>query len=170
MRTHAKIYTLLWVMFFEFISFPAVATEPLSLTKFYGEWQSDGDAFGQQAKSTMIWKTAMDGKFTQLDYKIQLLHGDEDRFSVFAGVAYYKRLDYDSFKGFWADNSGDLHPITAKFAGSTLLSVWGDEDTKLGQTEYELISDSTINVTDWIRTANGWKQFNENIFHRIAEH
>ena len=146
----------------------AEKTEPSIFDLLAGEWISDGDAFGRPASTTMHWAPSLGGKFVQLDYKIVMQVGD-DATSNFEGVAYYRDLEGDQFKAFWADNAGDLHPITAERDGSALIAHWGVEGGKQGRTRYELTASGDIAVTDWIKTDEGWRQFNHNIFVRASE-
>ena len=146
----------------------AEETEPTIFDLLAGEWVSDGDAFGRPASTTMRWAPSLGGKFIQLNYKIVMQVG-EDATSSFEGVAYYRNSNGDQFKAFWADNAGDLHPITAERDGSALVAHWGREGGKQGRTRYELTDAGDITVTDWIKTDDGWRQFNHNTFARAAE-
>lgn len=144
------------------------AADETILSSFEGEWTSTDDAFGQSAKSTMTWSKALGGKFTQINYEIQMT-SDAGQTSSFTGLGYYRHQEGGSFKAFWADNTGDLHPILAKEDGNALVSIWGVEGSKLGRTRYELNDDGTLTVTDWIKSNNEWKQFNSNTFTRVSE-
>lgn len=147
------------------------ADDSVSLIRsFMGTWHSDGDAFGGPATSTMTWAQALDGLFARLDYRIDMQRDGD--VSVFRGTAYYRLGPATSFPAFWADTSGDLHPITMVRDGTALVSTWGLDSGKQGRTRYDLIAPDTIEVTDWIKTRSdgteGWKQFNRNIF--VREH
>ena len=162
-----KIKQMLMVFFFLTIPQTVVAHagEQSLLSKFQGEWISDGEAFGQTATSTMVWSQALNKKFMHLEYKITM--GSEGKSSVFQGTAYYKSLGNDEYSAFWADNIGDLHPITAKIDGNALVSIWGVKGAKLGRTRYELQGPNLLSVTDWIKKGDDWRQFNHNIFSRV---
>lgn len=144
----------------------AQAETPAALiAEFDGEWSSDGDAFGASATSTMHWASSLDGKFMQLSYRIEMSRA-ADASSVFEGVAYYRLDKSDAISGFWADNSGDLHPLHAKRDGQAIVSHWGAAGGKQGRTRYELTGADEMRVIDWILTPDGWRQFNDNIFSR----
>lgn len=132
---------------------------------FLGDWRSDGPAFGAPASSKMTWAQALDGKYIRLDYRIEM-QSSEDAVSVFQGVAYYRDTGGDQFNAFWADNSGDLHPISAVRDGNLLTAHWGVKGGKQGRTRYEFLKSGEVEVTDWIKIADGWRQFNHNIFVR----
>jgi len=102
-----------------------------------------------------------------LDYQV-LIQKESSQTNAFQGVGYYKNSDTDEFKAFWADNSGDLHPIIARREGDALISHWGVEGAKQGRTRYALQGAERMEVTDWIKTDDGWRQFNQNTFERIS--
>lgn len=139
--------------------------EAALLSKFEGDWHSQGSAFGKPAHSRMTWTLALDNRFYRLDYTISM-ENEPDPPRVFQGVAYYQISEKDDLRGFWADNSGDLHPIEGAREDEALVANWGVEGNKQGRTRYELLSADRMEVTDWIRTPEGWRQFNQNIFHR----
>lgn len=138
------------------------------LSQFVGEWRSDGAAFGAPAESFMTWKPTLDGQFIRLDYKIQMTR-ESGETQVFEGIAFYKSGDGKVIRAFWADNSGDLHPIVADREGNAIVSLWGIEGGKQGRTRYELLTPNTIEVTDWLKTSDGWRQFNNNVFIKLGK-
>ena len=135
------------------------------LEDFAGEWTSTDPAFGAPAQSTMAWSPALDGKFARLNYRIEMQQGSGAT-SVFEGVAYYRSAPGETLTAFWADNSGDLHPIVAVRDGQALVSDWGVAGKKKGRTRYELVETDQMEVTDWVKTDEGWRQFNHNNFKR----
>ncbi len=148
---------------------PALSAGPAELlAQLEGEWRSDGPAFGGAAQSVMIWAPALDGEFTRLEYRVSVTRDDSAAF-VFEGVAHYQHGDGDALSAYWADNSGDLHPIRAERDGDALVAHWGVEGAKQGRTRYELLPTGEVEVTDWIRTKDGWRQFNRNRFSRAAD-
>ncbi|NOX96224.1 MAG: hypothetical protein GXP04_14365 [Alphaproteobacteria bacterium] len=145
---------------------PAALAGESILDRFSGEWASSGPAFGMPAQSAMGWAPALGNKFTRLNYRIEMMTeaGPE---STFEGVAYYRASEDETFNAFWADNTGDLHPISATHEGDALISLWGVEGGKQGRTRYELFGKNEMQVTDWIKTPDGWRLFNQNIFLRV---
>lgn len=144
----------------------ATAAEPSPLIdQFIGSWSSDGDAFGAPAQSMMVWSPALGGKFTRLDYRIDMRRGEQQSF--FEGTAYYRADGEGRWRAFWADSSGDLHPVSAEREGDAIVSHWGVEGAKQGRTRYELLPAGVMQVTDWIKTPEGWRQFNQNTFIKI---
>lgn len=156
--------------FFIFVSLatPMALSEDAERSIFellHGEWRSNEPAFGAPATSWMNWAPTLDGKYFRLDYRIEIQPQDGVA-STFQGVAYYRTTDGDVYQAFWADNSGDFHPITANRAGNALIAHWGVDGGKQGRTRYEFSAAGNVKVTDWIKTQDGWKQFNHNIFER----
>ena len=135
------------------------------LEDFAGEWTSADPAFGAPATSTMRWSPAFEDKFSRLNYRIEMQQGSGAT-SVFEGVAYYRSAPGETLTAFWADNSGDLHPIVAVRDGQALVADWGVAGKKQGRTRYELVEADQMEVTDWTKTEDGWRQFNHNNFKR----
>ena len=143
---------------------PARAEEAAALLeKFEGSWISDGPAFGGAAQSVMTWAPTLGGEFFRLDYSVAVMREDGAAFT-FQGIAYYRHGEGETLAAYWADNSGDLHPIRAMRDGDALVAHWGVAGAKQGRTRYELLSSGEIDVTDWIRTGEDWRQFNRNRF------
>ncbi|WP_428407163.1 hypothetical protein [Hyphococcus sp.] len=148
---------------------PAAAASPSALlAQLEGEWRSDGPAFGGAAESAMVWAQALKDKFYRLDYRVAVTREDGASFT-FEGVAHYQLGEGETLSAYWADNSGDLHPIRAERDGDALVALWGVEGAKQGRTRYQLLPSGEIEVTDWIKTKDGWRQFNQNRFMRIVE-
>jgi hypothetical protein len=155
---------LAWVSF----SVAAAAEPPAALLEqFAGAWVSEGVAFGAPARSQMVWAPALDGRFQRIEYRIEMSR--ESGPSTFEGVGYYQLGNGETLNAFWSDNSGDLHPIRAGREGNALISHWGVEGGKQGRTRYELLLSGDLQVTDWIKTSEGWRQFNQSTFERRQE-
>ncbi len=111
----------------------------------------------------MTWSKALSGRFMAINYEIHMT-SDASKTSTFKGLACYRPQEDSTYKAFWANNTGDLHPIVAHQEESALVSIWGVEESKLGRTHYELNDDGTMTVTDWIKSNGEWRQFNLNTF------
>lgn len=160
------------VFFIAALSAPAAyADDTQPLKAFIGEWQSNGDAFGKPAISTISWQPAFNGKFIRLDYAINSNDSGTPT-PVFSGTAYYKHKGDNQFTAFWADSQGSLHPVEAKLTdtplGTAIISHWGSVDTEQGRTRYTLTQDGNLHVTDWVRAEGTWRAFNENTYTRIS--
>lgn len=139
------------------------------LAQFEGAWVSNGDAFGAPATTTMRWAKTLDGKFMRLEYRIEMTP-TEGGPSRFEGTAYYQLTDGNSVRAFWADNAGSLHPVTATIEGAALVAFWGrEEEGERGRSRYELLPSGDVEVTDWVKAGDDWRQFNHNVFNRVNE-
>lgn len=141
--------------------------DPGLLSHFEGEWRSDGNAFGQPAQSTMQWGPVMDGCFWQLSYVIET-NPDTDSANTFNGRGIHRHME-GSVSGQWIDNWGAMHDLRGSVSDTELIVFWGEATDQLGRSRYELTEDGAIQVTDWILTDEGWQQFNDNRFERVAD-
>ena len=144
----------------------SAADNPTIFDHIEGHWQAEGTAFGAPSTSDMIWDKTLDGHFYHVDYRIKMQRGD--RVQTFHGIGYYRATDGATTSGFWADNSGDLHRLNATLDDNRIETIWGEAGGKQGRTHYILRDDGRVEVTDWLLTGDGWKQFNTAIFTRIA--
>jgi|GEM_PF-1507689 len=149
------------------ISVAMIAVDAKGLEPFLGSWQSGKTVFGQEADSHMHWTPALEGRFIRLDYAINPANKEAEK-SIFSGVAFYKIAEGPELKAFWADTTGDLHPITAQMEDQTLTAIWGIAGQKLGKTRYELTAPDVMRVTDWIMRDGEYRQFNDNEFSRVT--
>ena len=86
---------------------------------------------------------------------------------VFEGVGLYKAVNEKVYVATWFDSGGEMHPIKATSDETSLTSIWGTPDTKLGKTIYRFVDDNTVEITDFIQNKSGeWKQFNKNTVNR----
>lgn len=174
MNGHRSIYLRFLVALaalFQFtIAGVAVASEndDATLADFTGDWESKGITFGRPAHSILRWHPALNDKFMRVEYEIKSADKPEAQL-IFKGLGYYQMSGGGFHSAFWADSSGDLHPINAKIKGRTLVSTWGVAGGKLGRTHYQLNTAGQIEVTDWLLHEDGWKQFNHNIFSRAEQ-
>lgn len=144
---------------------PAFAEAPAAIfSALKGEWSAKGEAFGGKTTTRMVWSEALAGEFYRVDYRMEIK--SDNGAQTFEGVGHYQIADDSRIAAFWADNSGDLHPITAEISETAIVSHWGKAGGKQGRTEYRLNEDGSVLVTDWLLTAEGWKQFNQGQFRR----
>lgn len=169
------IRTIIIYTIFFFAFNPALATENRcdSAVSFYdhfqGEWQSEGDAFGMPAQSTMNWTRTLDDRFIHLDYKILLTLSDGKK-SSFLGNGYYRPDSGNRYDGFWADNTGDLHPLKLECGEKEVMVHWGSDGEKQGRTQYKLNPSGTMTIIDWVLADESWRQFNKNDFIKVEAH
>jgi hypothetical protein len=143
----------------------AAHAEPAAIfTALEGKWSAKGNSFSPDAKAKMKWSETFAGKFYRVDYRIDMtLDGKPQSFE---GVGHYQLADGDRIEAYWADSSGDLHPITAEISENAIVAHWGRAGAKQGRSEYRLNDDGSVLVTDWLLTADGWRQFNQATFRK----
>ena len=164
MRNYLVILIAFVVVIGSSVSAQSQSSAPI-IEQLSGTWVSGGDAFGVPARTTMRWEETLGGKFFRLDYRIEMQR-EGGAPSVFEGVAYYRHAGNEAYTAYWADNGGELHPIKGEREGNALIAHWGAEGAKQGRTRYQLLPNGAVEVTDWIKTAEGWRQFNKNSFVR----
>lgn len=163
-----------WILALTLLIIPAVAADDETiLTAFIGSWQAEGEAFGAPSTSKMQWANSeLSGKFLKLDYQINRTTPNGPQ-GIFSGIAYYQKPSSPvpanhEIRAFWADTNGSLHPVLATIDGQALIAEWGTPDTEQGRTRYQMTERDTIQVTDWVKTPDGWRQFNHAVFHRTV--
>jgi hypothetical protein len=133
------------------------------LLKLEGQWQGTGKAFGMPAEIIMNWEKILANKFMKITYKMNMTAKDGS-IQVFEGTAFYKETQKNEYVATWFDSGGEMHPIKAISDANSLTAIWGTPETKLGKTIYRFLSDTQVEITDFIQTKNGeWRQFNKNI-------
>jgi len=116
----------------------------------------------------MVWNdTVLSGKFFRLEYRINRPASGGPQ-TIFSGLAYYQKSTNKQFQAFWADTNGNLHPVSATIKGQALISEWGTADSEQGRTRYQLKGHNVLEVTDWVKTQDGMRQFNHTVFSRSA--
>ncbi|QTD55273.1 hypothetical protein [Parasphingorhabdus cellanae] len=137
--------------------------EQFLLEKFEGTWLATGNSFYEKAQSKMIWSKTLGDRFYRIDYSFSTRGNPEEGFS---GIGHYRVADKPDVTGYWADNSGDLHPLNGKVRADRLRTIWGEAGSKQGLTEYLLLPDGALQVTDWLLTDDGWREFNKTTFQK----
>jgi len=164
-----KVSFLSWFLAVAFAAaalpaFPAHANDQQNMfDRVEGVWTASGNSFGPDVKSEMIWSKTLDGQFYKIDYRIII---DPATDKTFTGIGHYLDTDSNTTAGYWADNSGDLHPLSVTIDQTAIISIWGVAGGKLGRTEYRLVDDGQMLVTDWLLTKEGWREFNKASFVR----
>lgn len=148
------------------LSAHAAAQEADWFDRAAGEWRAEGVSFGMPSVTEMRWSETLNGQFQRLDYRIEMTTPDGGS-SVFEGIAHYRVQD-TGIEAYWADTTGDLHPIVATTEDGTLTSHWGRNGGKQGRSEYRL-TETGMTVTDWLLTAEGWREFNRTEFARVGD-
>lgn len=145
---------------------PAAAQDADWFDRAEGEWHAEGTSFGLPSTTRMVWTEALSGQFHRLDYRIDMT-APNGTMSSFEGIAHYRSTEA-GIDAYWADSTGDLHPIVATAADGALTAQWGRVGVKQGRSEYRFTDDG-MTVTDWLLTPDGWRQFNRTDFVRAND-
>lgn len=144
--------------------FVNAADEKFGLAEFAGHWTSLAGSDG--VKNSLIVEPVLGGRVYRLSYLIEHNSGGEPR-TVFEGVAHYPATKAETLSAYWADSNGDIFPISASLTQSTLKASWGDSNKK-GETEYVLLADGTLKITDRLLKDGAWTIFSEKSYTRIS--
>lgn len=126
---------------------PCFAQIPETLADITGEWHGEGQLFGNPAAFSMSWQSVLSDSFLQLDFRNEYGLPDGSRQALTAR-ALYDVSDTTSVSGVWFDSRGMVLPLSGSWNGNTLTISWGSDATERGETRYQLIDASTIEVTD----------------------
>lgn len=126
---------------------PCFAQSPATPADFIGEWHGKGQLFGNPATFSMSWQSVLSDSFLQLDFRNEYGLPDGSR-HVLTAHALYGVSDPSSVSGVWFDSRGMVLPLIGSWVGDTLTISWGSDETERGETRYQLIDASTIEVTD----------------------
>ena len=134
---------------------PAILT---AITRLPGQWTGSGVVNNAAVSAKAEFRSVLANRFTRLTYVFTV----EGKGEVFEGHAYYACATFGaaSCRGNWFDSQGSAHVLRATQTEEALNAEWGDGTTPRGRTEYRLVDERSLVVTDWIRTAAGeWRQF-----------
>lgn len=139
------------------LTLQSTAADPL-LTRLLGTWNGEGAVLGQPARVRMEWAPTLDGAFVRLTFVNEM--GPPDQKRTFEGHAYYRVTATGTYRGTWMDNSGAIRPIEASGTGEALVARWGTPETEEGETTYRLVSATTMEVVDRVKSREGsWREF-----------
>lgn len=128
------------------------------LARLVGVWTGQGTVLGQPAKIRMEWAPALDGSFVRLTFVNGM--GTPGQVRTFEGHAYYRQADGGAYRGMWMDNSGAMRPIEATRDADALVARWGTPQTEEGETTYRLVSATTMEIVDRVKSKDGsWREF-----------
>lgn len=134
------------------------------LDRFAGAWKGEGKVNGRESKVEMVWEPVTGGRHYRIGYRNSMEGG-----TVFEGTALYSPNPSGGFSGLWVDSFGFSRPIVAEFSNETLTSNWGSPETEEGRTEYRLTGADSMQVTDFVRTKDGWREFGRVSYRRASD-
>ncbi len=128
-----------------------------------GRWIGHGELFGRSAFFEMAWAREHDGVAT-LRFANGFVGDDGQRTPVLDAVALY-RVSPASPQAIWLDSRGAQVTIRWEASDSMLTAHWRTDSEK-GRTEYLIVSDAEVRVTDHVHAESGWRQFGHATYSR----
>lgn len=145
---------------------PSVAwtEEPMSAQRGFfgavsGEWQGEGELFGNTTQFTMNWRADLGGRFMTLEYSIV---------GVMDAIAHYRMAESGVALGTWVDSRGEILELEGEVSRTTLDTIWRSP-SETGRTVYELEDENTLVVQDYVQEADGWRLFGEARYVRSSD-
>lgn len=126
-----------------------------------GYWTGTGSLFGEDAVFEMEWSPTLKGRFFQLSFKNVFVR--EGASYEMQATALYRILD-GRLSATWFDSRGQILPIAAELIDKRLVSHWGDESTEQGRTEYTILEDGTMRVSDFVKKGEEYVSFGQAIY------
>ncbi|MCK5439936.1 MAG: hypothetical protein KAI97_08325 [Gemmatimonadetes bacterium] len=133
---------------------PAV---PDVIPQLIGQWEGEGELFGQPATFSMVWEWELDQRFVRLTFENRLIENGQPR-TVLRAIAHYRVTDSDQLHGTWFDTRGEILELKATATDSTLVTHWFGE-TEQGRTTYHMTGEDTVEVHDDVLGNEGWRPF-----------
>lgn len=139
-----------------FLSTPVTAqtTAPV-FDRLVGDWRGEGMLMGQTAQFTMSW--TRHGGLAVLTFSNAVADSAGQVTPVLEAAAVY-RTAYASPEAVWLDSRGVRVEIQWAATDSTLVADWSAPN-EAGRTTYRVVADDAIEVTDEVRTDEGWRTF-----------
>lgn len=120
-----------------------------------GEWQGEGTLMGRSAEFRMRWTPH--GELATLVFGNAFRDSTGAVTPVLAAVAAYRTVS-EAPKAVWLDSRGVRIEIDWQATDSTLVADWS-APSESGRTTYHVIGPDAVDVTDEVRTEDGWRTF-----------
>ena len=101
-------------------SAPAI---PNVIPQLIGQWEGEGELFGQPAAFSMVWEWELNQQFVRLSFENRLLENGQPR-TVLRATAHYRVRDSDQLSGTWVDTRGEILELKATATDSALVTHW----------------------------------------------
>jgi hypothetical protein len=151
-----------WLMLFAAAT-PSQAQERDVFTQLAGCWEGRGDLFGRPAVFSMTWERRVANTWV-LTFSNAFVDSTGQRTPVLQATALYGRM---AGTGVWFDTRGLRLELTWTATDSLLAVEWRAPDER-GRTHYRVRDDATIDVTDEVYAAEGWRRFGSAQYQRCA--
>jgi hypothetical protein len=132
-----------------------------------GVWSGSGTLFGRPAGFGMEWRLEWDRRIATLRFDNAFVAEDGARTPVLEAVAYYRARGGGEARGTWIDSRGEILALRFEAGDSTLTVHW-EADTESGRTEYLLVEEDVLEVMDFVRSGDDWREFGRALYRRTA--
>lgn len=148
-------YKLIFVIVLLINGLVSANEEKTFANSIMGQWQGEGQMFGQSAEFSMHWESILGGKFIRLNFINKF--GEVPTKHVMKAHAYY---DLSNNSGNWFDSRGSMFSLSLQISPHSLLVFWGNEETEKGKTSYTIDKfDSMVFVEDYIYKEGKYQLF-----------
>ncbi|HEX5217053.1 MAG TPA: hypothetical protein VFV98_16435 [Vicinamibacterales bacterium] len=148
-----------------------VPQSPLALDRLEGGWAGTGQVRGQAVRAELQFEKVLGGRFTRLTYRFgeELPGPPRTLAAAFEGHAYYAACPAGAgCSGQWFDTLGFVRLISATQTADTLASEWKTAGAEAGKSEYKILADGGLVVTDWVRAGHGsFREFGRVTYSRV---
>lgn len=136
-------------------SLAAQAAAPV-FDRLAGQWQGEGTLMGRSAEFAMTWTTH--GELATLAFSNAFSDSTGALTPVLDAVAAYRTVS-ETPEAVWLDSRGVRIEIEWRATGdSTLVADWSAPNES-GRTTYRMVGLDAVEVTDEVRTDDGWRTF-----------
>lgn len=135
-------------------SLTAQTTAPV-FDRLAGEWQGAGTLMGRSAEFTMTWTPH--GELATLAFSNAFRDSTGAVTPVLEAVAAYRTVS-ETPEAVWLDSRGVRIEIDWQATDSTLVADWSAPNES-GRTTYRVRGPDAVDVTDEVRTDEGWRTF-----------
>lgn len=135
-------------------SLTAQTTAPV-FDRLAGEWQGEGTLMGRSAEFTLTW--TLRGELATLVFSNAFADSTGALTPVLEAVAAYRTVQ-ETPEAVWLDSRGVRIEIDWQATDSTLVADWS-APTESGRTTYRVVDPDAVEVTDEVRTDDGWRTF-----------
>lgn len=136
-------------------SLTAQATAPV-FDRLAGEWQGEGTLMGRNAEFAMTWK--VHGELATLVFTNGFSDSTGALTPVLEAVAAYRTVR-ETPEAVWLDSRGVRIEIDWQAPDdSTLVADWS-APSESGRATYRVVGSEVVEVTDEVRSDDGWRTF-----------
>jgi len=144
----------------------ALAEDASLLDRFAGQWQGQGELFGNEAGFSMSWEPVLAQQFYQLSFQNAIRDEAGQLQPLLSAEAFYKVVDGGRIEGTWLDSRGLTLPLQGTMDADSLIILWGSPATEQGLTVYQLQEGGQIKAQDFVLKDYQWHQFGQATYQR----